>query len=76
MQKRSHCWGSSRRTGAGSLGLQRTHTKLGLMGGGGGWGGGYSPNSSGCGISWAEQKARADSVGLPILGHPRGSTHY
>lgn len=31
MQKRSHCWGSSRRTAAGSLGLQRTQTKLGLI---------------------------------------------
>lgn len=61
-QTRSHCWGSSRRTGGGSLGLQRTHS-IGTHGE-------MIHLTARVGVSWAEQK-QEEAAGLTILGHAR-----
>lgn len=69
-QTHSHCWGSSRRTGGGSLGLQKTHTVLGL------WR--MIHLTAGAGVSWAEQKQACPGQSRSkrrlrgsILGHAR-----
>lgn len=80
MQKHSHCWGSSRRTGAGSLCLQRTQTKLGVTDGGSAHleqpASSHSPNSAGVVSPTERLRAKWHSGEAHYPGTQMGPVHY